>query len=145
MNHLQLARIALSTLCALQGLATLAIHCNRSHATNPLWPGHARYHVVWQSATVALMSVVELSLIWSRGGWQREGFYLASLLAATSPLGFMAAFLSRRIYGGTLFDPNGIPPVRLKVLGEVRSIDMNFVVVTIALIALVGIDLIFHW
>jgi len=144
-DHLQLARVALSTLCTLQGVATLAIHCNRSHATSPLWPGHARYHVVWQSATVALVSIVELSLIWSRGVWHHDGFYLASLLAATSPLGFMAAFLCRSAYDGTLFDPNGSPPVRLMILGQVRSIDMNFVVVATALIAVVGIDLLFHW
>ena len=143
MDRLGLARVALSSLCALQGLATLAIHCNRTHATNPSWPGHARYHVVWQSATVALMSVVELWLIWSAGPWRRGGFYLASLLAALSPLGFMAAFVSRRMFGGTLFDPNGVPPLRMKIRGVVRSVDMNFVVVTAALIALVAIDLIY--
>jgi len=31
------------------------------------------------------------------------------------------------------------------ILGQVRSIDMNFVVVATALIAVVGIDLLFHW
>ena len=144
MDHLQLARVALSTLCVLQGLATMAIHCNRSHATNPLWLGHARFHVVWQSATVALMSVVEVALIWTRGPWQREGFYVASLLAALSPLGFMAAFVSRRMFGGTLFDPNGIPPLRVKIRGVVRSVDMNFVVVATALIALVALDAIYR-
>ncbi len=91
------------------------------------------------------MSIVELSLIWSRSAWQREAFYLASLLAATSQLGFMAAFLSRKMYGGTLFDPNGIPPVQLKILGQVRSVDMNFVVVTIALVFVAAIDVLFRW
>ena len=91
------------------------------------------------------MSVVELGLIWSRGPWQPEAVYLASMLAATSPLGFMVAFASRRLYGGTLFDPNGIPPARLNCRGKVRSVDMNFVVVTTAMFALGGIDLLFRW
>jgi hypothetical protein len=142
-DRLWLARVALSTLCGLQGLATLAIHCNKTHATNPLWPGHARYHVVWQSASVAFMSIVELVLIWWPGAWRHEGFYLASMLAATSPLGFMAAFISRRLYEGALFDANGVPPLRMKILGVVRSIDMNFVVVVTALIALAAIDAIY--
>jgi len=142
-DRLQLARVALSTLCVLQGLATMAIHCNRTHATNPLWPGHARFHVVWQSATVAMMSVVEVALVWSRSPWQREGFYLATLLAALSPLGFMAAFVSRRMFGGTLLDPNGVPPMRVKIRGAVRSVDLNFVVVTTALIALVALAAIY--
>ena len=143
MDRAQVARVALSTLCALQGLATVAIHCNRTHATNPSWTGHARYHVVWQSASVALMSVVELSLVWSRGPWEREAFYLASVLAAMSPLGFMAAFVSRRMYGGSLFDPNGVPPLRVRFRGKVRSVDMNFFVVTTALFALAAIDAIY--
>ena len=143
MDRAQVARVALSTLCALQGLATVAIHCNRTHATNPSWTGHARYHVVWQSASVALMSVVELSLVWSRGPWEREAFYLASVLAAMSPLGFMAAFVSRRMYGGSLFDPNGVPPLRVRFRGKVRSVDMNFFVVTTALFALAAIDTIY--
>jgi len=142
-DRAQVARVALSTLCALQGLATVAIHCNRTHATNPSWTGHARYHVVWQSASVALMSVVELSLVWSRGPWEREAFYLASVLAAMSPLGFMAAFVSRRMYGGSLFDPNGVPPLRVRFRGKVRSVDMNFFVVTTALFALAAIDAIY--
>jgi len=142
-DRAQVARVALSTLCALQGLATVAIHCNRTHATNPSWTGHARYHVVWQSASVALMSVVELSLVWSRGPWEREAFYLASVLAAMSPLGFMAAFVSRRMYGGSLFDPNGVPPLRVRFRGKVRSVDMNFFVVTTALFALAAIDTIY--
>jgi len=89
------------------------------------------------------MSVVELSLVWSRGPWEREAFYLASVLAAMSPLGFMAAFVSRRMYGGSLFDPNGVPPLRVRFRGKVRSVDMNFFVVTTALFALAAIDTIY--
>ena len=90
-----------------------------------------------------MMSVVEVALVWSRSPWQREGFYLATLLAALSPLGFMAAFVSRRMFGGTLLDPNGVPPMRVKIRGAVRSVDLNFVVVTTALIALVALAAIY--
>ena len=81
MNCILLARISLSFLCAIQGMATLAIDLNRTHAANPAWTGHARFHVVWQSASVALLSVLELALIWMRGPYREGGFYLASLLA----------------------------------------------------------------
>ena len=137
MERTLLARLALSSLCALQGIATVAIDLNRTHATNPLWPGHARFHVVWQTFTIALLSVVELVLIWS---WRTDGFYLASLLAALSPIAFLVAFAARRLFGGTLSDPNGIPPARVNLLGAVRSFDMNLVAVVVALIALALID-----
>jgi hypothetical protein len=76
------AKISLSLLCAVQGLATLVIDFNRTHATNPTWTGHARFHVVWQSFSVAFLSVLELALIWSRGPYQKDAFYLAMFLTA---------------------------------------------------------------
>lgn len=90
--------------------------------------------------TVALLSVAELVLIWSG---RTAGFYLASLLAALSPIAFLVAFATRRVFGGTLSDSNGIPPARVNLLGTVRSFDMNMVAVVVALIALALIDAIY--
>lgn len=140
MDRALLARLALSSLCMVQGVATIAIDCNRRHATNPLWPRHARFHVVWQTLTVALLSVMEVVLIWSG---RSDAFYLASLLAALSPIAFLAAFSVRRMFGGTLSDPNGIPSARVRVLGVMRSFDMNLVAVLVALFALVVINAIY--
>jgi hypothetical protein len=120
-----LAEVALTFLCVVQAIATVAIDLNRTHATNPLWPGHARFHLVWQSSTVVLLSVVGLFLIWHRGPCEAQRFYLAALLAALSPLGFLTAFISRRLFAGTLSDPNGIRPARLWLLGSLRTIDVN--------------------
>jgi hypothetical protein len=136
LSHLVVARISLSFLCAVQGLATLAIDFNQTHATNPAWTSHARFHVVWQSVSVALLSVLELVLIWLHGPYQKDGFYLALLLTAVSPLGFMIAFVSRRIFGGALSDPNGIPPLRLTLFGVVLCIDLNLAAVVAALASL---------
>ena len=41
MTNQTIARDLLAILCCLQGLTTLAIDLNRTHATNPEWPGHA--------------------------------------------------------------------------------------------------------
>jgi hypothetical protein len=136
LSHVVLARIALSLLCALQGLATLAIDFNRTHATNPTWTGHARFHVVWQGFSVVLMSVLELALIWFPGHYQKDAFYLAVLLTAVSPAAFVVALAGRKIFGGTLWDPNGIPPVRPTILGVRRSIDLNVAAVVAALVCL---------
>ena len=37
---------------------------NRTHATNPMWPPHARFHVVWQVLMQMGVSLVVLALIW---------------------------------------------------------------------------------
>ena len=87
----------LSTVAGLQGLAPLPIDLNRTHATNPIWPGHARFHVVWQTFTAALLAVPEVGLIWWPGPAARGRFYLAAGLAATSMIGFGLALLFRSL------------------------------------------------
>ena len=144
LDHTLLARIALSSLCLLQAIASVAIDFSRTHATNPLWVGHARFHVVWQSSTVVFLSVVELFLVWVLGPNHAERFYLAAVLAGLSPMGFLSAFLSRKLFAGTLSDPNGIPPAHIKLFGAVRSIDINLVAVVAALFSLCVIVEIFR-
>jgi hypothetical protein len=68
----------LSSLAATQGLAVLLIDLRRSHATNPLWTPHARFHVVWQVLNLALLALVELALIWRSGPAAATRFYLAA-------------------------------------------------------------------
>jgi hypothetical protein len=139
-----LAKVGLTLLSVVQAIATVAIDFNRTHATNPLWPGHARFHLVWQSSTVVLLSMVGLVLIWYRSPYEAQRFYLAALLAALSPLGFLTAFISRRLFAGTLSDPNGIRPVRLWLLGSLRTIDVNLAAVTGALLSLLALIAIFN-
>jgi len=136
LNHLLAARVALSGLCLVQAIATVAIDFNRTHATNPHWPGHARFHIVWQGSTIVILSALELFLMWWKGPCADERFYLAALFAAASPLGFVTACASRKLFGGTLSDPNGIPPARLKIFGSFRTIDINVVAVLLALASL---------
>lgn len=144
MDHHWVARVLLSLLCAIQGIATVAIDLNRTHATNPLWPGHARFHVVWQTLAVALMSVVELGLLWGRVMSVERGFYLAMLLAGISPVAFLLTCVVRKGFGATLSDPNGIPPMRIKVGSRTVSADGNLAAVVLALISLFVFLLIFR-
>ena len=139
-----LAEVALTFLSVVQPIATVAIDFNRTHATNPLWPGHARFHVVWQSSTVVLLSMLGIFLIWHQGPYEAQRFYLAALLAAFSPLGFLIAFASRGLFGGKLSDPNGIPPVRLRLLGSVSTSDVNLAAVVIALLSILAMIWIFR-
>ena len=139
MNHQLLAQVALTFVSVIQAIATVTIDFNRTHATNPLWTGHARFHLIWQSSTIVLLSVLGLVLIWHQGPDEAQRFYLAALLAALSPLGFMTAVVSRRVFDGTLSDTNGIRPARVKLLGTVLSIDLNLATVVTALMSLIGI------
>ena len=40
---------------------------NKTHATNPLWTPHARFHVVWQVTSYCGIGLIALALIWTAG------------------------------------------------------------------------------
>src|SRR5260370_27301711 len=101
------------------------IDLNRTHATNPLWIGHARLHLVQQVFTLLPAAAIEVGLLWWPGRTLHARFYLAALLTATSLFGFLVAVLTRSLYGGTLHDPNGIRPVQIHIGSRVVVFDMN--------------------
>ena len=127
MTNQAIARDLLAALCLLQGLATVAIDLNRTHATNPDWPGHARFHVVWQTAAFAWLAVLEAALVLASGPFPEQRFYLAAILAVIPMLGFFTALVSRSLFKGTLSDPNGMPPLRISLRGSSHRIDLNLV------------------
>ena len=129
-----LAQWMLTTLAAGQGIAPVLIDLNRTHATHPLWPGHARFHLVAQVVAGVATSAVEIALLWWPGPWQQERFMLAAFLSAAPLLGYVVAMLTRRMYRGTLSDPLGIPPVRIRTRKGVIEFEINIAVIAVAVI-----------
>ncbi len=144
MTHLELARDSLVLLCAIQGLATMAIDLSRTHATNPLWAAHARFHVVSQTAIAVMLTLIELALVLVGGPFEAQRFYLAAMLAAVPMFGFLAALLGCRAYGGALSDPNGIQPVKVHVSGRTVRVDLNLAIILGGLAALGAIIAIYR-
>lgn len=144
MNHHSIAIVLLAVFCGLQGAATVAIDLNRTHATHPGWLGHARFHVVWQTANLAVLSVFEIALILAPGPAMTLRFYLAAILAGAPILGFFIALFARKLYRGTLFDPGGILPWTLNVRGKQFRIDLNVVTEIIGLVSLLAIIAIYR-
>ena len=136
MNHQTIARGLLVLLCLIQAIATLAIDLSRTHATNPLWPRHARFHLVWQVFTTSLLCALEIALVWWSGPYLEPRFYLAASLTFLPLFGFVIALAARRMYDGALSDPNGIPPLQVKVFARILHVDLNLVAVAVALLAL---------
>jgi hypothetical protein len=128
--------VGLSLLCGIQGIATIVLDLNRTHATNPDWTRHVRFHVVWQALSMALQSTVHLILLWSGLLDQTLGFSLALLLVSLSPIAFLATFATRRRFGGTLSDPNGIQPIQFLLGGRKFKVDMNLAAVLAALVTM---------
>ena len=137
------ARLMVSTIAAGQGTVPLFVDLNRTHATNPLWTGHARFHLVSQVFTLLPLGAIEVGLLWWPGPGSAARFYLAALLTATSLAGFLLAALTRPLYGGTLRDPNGYRPVRIRVGSRSAEFDLNLPVVAVASVLLVAAVVLF--
>ena len=128
-DHL-LARILLSIATLGYGFITIKADFNATHATNPLWTPHARFHVVWQVLSYFGVALIALGLIWLGGAMQVERLYLAGGLAAAMYGGFFAAMFTRPLYGGVLYDENGYPPFQPPLTPAGWRWDVNVTVFT---------------
>lgn len=143
MSGLFLSRLMLSVVAGLQGIAPFAMDLNKTHARNPLWPGHARFHVVWQTFSSLLLAIPEVALVWWPGPGPRWRFYLAAALAAAPMLGFAGALAFRNFYQGTLHDANGMRPLQIRMGRGKLVLDGNVLAVVPGLIVLVVAVLLF--
>ncbi len=138
-----LARLMVTAVAAGQGITPLFIDLNKTHATNPLWPGHARFHVVQQTFGLTAFAAIEVILLW----WIAPGspllFHLAALLTSIPIFAFLIATVARTLYGGTLHDPNGVRPVDIRLGNTVHQIDVNIVLVLVGGLVLISSVLIF--
>ena len=109
---LTIARILLTLTVLGYALVTIKADFNKTHATNPAWTPHARFHVVWQILSYVGVGLVALYLIWIDGPRPLERLYLAAALSVAIYGGFFAAVLARPVYGGALYDENGYLPFK---------------------------------
>src|SRR5437588_4587519 len=97
------ARLLLTITVLGYGLATIKADFNKTHATNPFWTPHARFHVVWQILSYSGVALISLALIWSQGPLSKERLYLAAALAFAVYGGFFVAVFARRLFSGGLY------------------------------------------
>ena len=133
-----LPRILLTLNTLGYALGPLLVDLSRTHATNPLWTPHARFHVVWQVTSYAGVGMIALGLIWLTGPYPTQRLYLAALIAIAMYVAFFLAAFTMPRYGGKLVDVNGIPPITtVQVSGRSIPLDQNttaFCVQTVLLI-----------
>jgi hypothetical protein len=110
-----IARVLLTLTTLGYGLVPMIVDLSKTHATNPLWTPHARFHVVWQVTSYCGVGLISLWLIWSAGPATK--LWLAVALAVAMYAGFFAAAIAMPRFGGSLTDTNGVPPIATVSLG----------------------------
>jgi hypothetical protein len=135
-----LARILLTLSVLGYALVTIKADFNKTHATNPSWTPHARFHVVWQILSYSGVGLVALYLIWIDGPRPLERLYLAAALSAAIYVAFFATVLARPVFGGALYDENGYLPFKPPMGPQHWRWDVNVTAFTVlSAIMLAGI------
>src|SRR5262245_64341970 len=101
-DRILIARLLFSLVTVGWGVLTVVADFNRTHATNPAWTPHARFHVVWQVLSYVGFGLLAFALIWRPGPLAIERLYLLVLMGAILYAAFFAALIAMPIYGGTV-------------------------------------------
>jgi uncharacterized protein DUF6640 len=133
-----LARILLTLVTLGYGFATILADFNKTHATNPKWTPHARFHVVWQISSYAGFGLLALALLWWPGPYALERLYLVAIMGAIVYAAFFIAVFSMPVYGGAAYDDNGYVPFAAPVPIVARAWDVNITIFCVQVVLLVA-------
>ena len=123
-----ISKILLTITCIGFGTITPLIDFNESHATNPLWTGHARFHLVWQVNAMIITAILSLVMLWAYYSFSNH--LIVILLNFLWIISFYASVLGMKLYDGELNDINGVPPILIEILGRKYEIDRNIQAIT---------------
>ena len=118
------------------GVLTVFADFNKTHATNPKWLPHARFHVVWQICSYVGFGLMALALIWWPGPLAIERLYLAALMSAIVYAAFFVALFAMPAYGGAAYDKNGYQPFKAPLPLFSKKWDVNVTAFSIQLVML---------
>ena len=123
------AKILITLVAVMTGVGPMRADFNRTHATNPLWPPHARFHVVWQVLAQTGVSLFILYFLW---GATFDGHVLiAGLMNFNWGLTFYLTLFNMKRFEGSLSDVNGIKPFVFNIGGQIHKVDTNLFLGTI--------------
>lgn len=136
-DHILIARILFTLVTAGWAFATVIADFNKTHATNPQWTGHARFHVVWQICSYVGFGILALALIWMPGALAVERLALVALMATIVYVGFFIAAVAMPVYGGRAYDDNGyLPfPAPVPLIAKFWDVNMTAFCIQIVLLA----------
>ncbi len=101
---------------------------NKTHATNPLWPPHARFHVVWQVITNSTLCLMMLYILWTPLVAQYNlQLILVAIVQAAILAPLYITIASMGLFDGALKDVNGLRPFQFNIGGRIVELDTNVV------------------
>lgn len=135
-DRILIARLLFTLMTVGWAVLTVVADFNKTHATNPKWTPHARFHVVWQISSYVGFGMLAFALIWWPGPLAVERLYLVALMGAIVYAAFFAALIAMPIYGGAAYDKNGYTPFKAPIPIIAKKWDANITAFSIQLVIL---------
>jgi Family of unknown function (DUF6640) len=135
-DHVLLARILLTLATLGWAVATVLADFNKTHAANPKWTPHARFHVVWQISSYVGFGLIALALTWWPGPYAVERLYFVALMGAVVYAAFFTALFAMPLYGGGAYDDNGYLPFKAPVPLIAEKWDLNITIFSVLVVVL---------
>lgn len=106
-----MGRILMTVATLMYGLIPPFVDLTETHVFHPDWTPHSRMHMVWLLGTNSALAVVALFFLWLYRANRAFGVRLAGVLGLCVYGGFMLSATTSSLYGGSLSDKGGVPPV----------------------------------
>ena len=123
-------KILLTVASLMYTIAPPIVDLGHTHATNPLWVSHARFHVVWQVFITTGIGLLSIYLLWFSLIDPHFAINLSFILGLIVLGSFVLNVALKKLYAGTLSDPIGVPPI-------FKNVDANLFFFTLALLILI--------
>lgn len=107
------------------GIIPLKPDLGSTHALNPQWPAHARFHVVSQVMTNFFIAILSMVLVWSSSTGNIVYLNLSVILSFFVIGGFFLSLVFWRIYKGKLRnkkEEDSHPRKTMKSLPEINTL-----------------------
>ena len=92
------SKIIFTCLCLFTVGMNSGFGLNKTHATNPLWPPHARFHFASEFMNVAFVQCAALFLVW--GNYPDKGSELATWVTGLALIAFWGTFIPASLWPG---------------------------------------------
>lgn len=104
-------RILMTMATLMYGLIPPFVDLTETHVFHPDWTPHSRMHMVWLLGTNSTLAMVALYFLWLYKENRSFGVSLAGVLGLCVYGGFMLSAATTTMYGGSLSDKGGVPPI----------------------------------
>ena len=123
-------RILMTLATLIYGVLPPFVDLTETHVFHPEWTPHSRLHMVWLLGTNSAIAFLALYFLWFHKVNSAFGVRLAGILGLCVFGGFWLSATSTSLYGGSLSDKGGVPPI--------LGMDANILIFSLALFILLA-------